>query len=53
MRADRSDRTIRPGSDIVDHAARIKSEYTALLTALRKAGWKGCPPDCTCRGDQP
>jgi len=50
MREDRSDRRIREGSDIVDHAARIKAEYTALLQAMRKAGWKECAPNCTCRG---
>jgi hypothetical protein len=50
MRASRHDRTIREGSDIIDHQARIKAEYTALLAALRKAGWKDCGPECTCRG---
>lgn len=49
MRADRSDRN-HLDLDIPNHAARIKAEYTALLAALRKAGWKDCPPNCTCRG---
>lgn len=50
MRDGRYDRTIRPGSDIVNHAERIQREYSELLAALRKAGWKDCPPNCSCRG---
>ena len=38
-------------SDIIDHAARIKADYTALLAAMRKLGWKGCPDTCTCKGN--
>lgn len=50
MRDSRHDRTIRPGSDVVDHAARITAEGLRLLAAMRAAGWKGCPAGCTCRG---
>lgn len=50
MREPRSDRRTAERVTNIDHAQRIKDEYTALLAALRKAGWSDCPPDCTCRG---
>lgn len=37
-------------TDPADLAARIAAADRALFAALAAAGFRDCPPDCSCRG---
>jgi hypothetical protein len=35
---------------IEDHQARMRAHERELLRLMRKQGWTGCKPTCSCRG---